>query len=59
MTTTVNQLDLSLLPPASRREILDFYQFLLERGGTEAENQADKGGQTQLHRSVRPALLEG
>lgn len=33
MTTTVNQLDLSPLPPASRREIRDFYQFLLERGG--------------------------
>lgn len=33
MTTTVDQLDLSPLPPASRREIRDFYQFLLERGG--------------------------
>jgi len=31
MTTTANQLDLSLLPPASRKEIKDFYQFLLER----------------------------
>ena len=31
MTTTVNQLDLSVLPPASRKEIKDFYQFLLER----------------------------
>lgn len=25
------QLDLSLLPPASRRELRDFYQFLLAR----------------------------
>ena len=25
------QLDLSLLPPASRRELRDFYQFLLSR----------------------------
>lgn len=31
MTTTVNQLDLSVLPPASRKELKDFYQFLLER----------------------------
>ncbi len=33
MPTTANQLDLSLLPPASRREIRDFYHFLLERRG--------------------------
>jgi hypothetical protein len=33
MPTTANQLDLSPLPPASRREVLDFYQFLLERRG--------------------------
>ena len=31
MSITANQLDLSVLPPASRREIRDFYQFLLER----------------------------
>ncbi|HAZ11145.1 MAG TPA: hypothetical protein DCY86_00015 [Bdellovibrionales bacterium] len=31
MPTTVDQLDLSPLPPASRREIREFYQFLLER----------------------------
>ncbi len=40
MTTTANQLDLSPLPPASRREIQDFYQFLLERRG-----QVPKTGQ--------------
>ncbi len=28
-----NQLDLSPLPPASRREVRDFYQFLLSRRG--------------------------
>lgn len=33
MPTTADQLDLSLLPPASRREIRDFYQFLMERRG--------------------------
>jgi len=31
MKTTANQLDLSALPPASRREVRDFYQFLLAR----------------------------
>lgn len=33
MTTTADKLDLSLLPPAARREIRDFYQFLMERRG--------------------------
>jgi len=33
MQISANQLDLSVLPPASRREIRDFYQFLLERRG--------------------------
>jgi hypothetical protein len=33
MTAMANQLDLSPLPPASRREIRDFYQFLLSRRG--------------------------
>lgn len=42
MTITANQLDLSPLPPASRREIRDFYQFLLERRG-----QAKKTGQAK------------
>lgn len=32
--TTTSQLDLSVLPPASRKEIKDFYQFLLERSGS-------------------------
>ena len=31
MTTTAKQLDLSALTPASRREVQDFYQFLLSR----------------------------
>lgn len=31
MPTTARHLDLSLLPPVSRREMLDFYQFLLTR----------------------------
>jgi len=31
MTTTANNLDLSQLPPALRRELRDFYQFLLTR----------------------------
>ena len=31
MPTTAKQLDISALPPASRRELLDFYQFLLNR----------------------------
>lgn len=33
MTIAANQLDLSPLPPASRREVRDFYQFLLSRRG--------------------------
>lgn len=32
MTTTANMLDISPLPPAARREVRDFYQFLLTRG---------------------------
>ncbi|MDO3377987.1 hypothetical protein [Geoalkalibacter halelectricus] len=31
MTKATSQLDLSALPPASRRELVDFYEFLLER----------------------------
>ncbi len=31
MTTTARQLDLTVLTPASRREIRAFYQFLLTR----------------------------
>ncbi len=31
MATASQHLDLSLLPPTARREVLDFYQFLLTR----------------------------
>ena len=31
MTGTVDRLDLSALPPAARRELRDFYEFLLTR----------------------------
>lgn len=31
MPNQANQIDLSPLPPSSRREVRDFYQFLLER----------------------------
>jgi len=33
MVTAANQLDLSMLPAAARREVQDFYQFILERHG--------------------------
>lgn len=29
MPTTARTLDISLLPPAARREVQDFYQFIL------------------------------
>jgi len=31
MPTAAKHLDISVLNPASRRELLDFYQFLLDR----------------------------
>lgn len=31
MPTSATHIDISALTPASRRELLDFYQFLLER----------------------------
>ncbi len=31
MPTTAKMLDISLLPPAARREVQDFYQFILSR----------------------------
>jgi hypothetical protein len=31
MATSTQHLDLSLLPPTARREVHDFYQFLLTR----------------------------
>ena len=42
MTAMANQLDLSPLPPASRREVRDFYQFLLSRRGKVSKTQATK-----------------
>ncbi|MBI2355146.1 MAG: hypothetical protein HYV06_08975 [Deltaproteobacteria bacterium] len=33
MATTADLLDLSVLPASSRREVRDFYQFLLYRSG--------------------------
>jgi hypothetical protein len=61
-----NQLDLSALPPASRREVRDFYQFLLARRGkanktqTTTYNFADlcgglswKGDAVTAQRSIR------
>jgi hypothetical protein len=44
MTTTSNKLDLSALPPASRKEIRDFYQFLLERRGPAKKGLSSKAG---------------
>ena len=42
MTKNPNQLDLSPLTPNSRREIRDFYHFLLERGGRRQKNNQAK-----------------
>ena len=42
MPTIANQLDLSPLPSASRREVRDFYQFLLSRRGKVSTTQATK-----------------
>ncbi|MCM2357946.1 MAG: hypothetical protein NDI77_07335 [Geobacteraceae bacterium] len=44
MATTSNQLDLSILPPASRKEIRDFFQFLLERRGPAKKRLPSKAG---------------
>lgn len=42
MATTVDLLDLSPLPAASRREVRDFYQFLLSRSvKTQKKNAHD------------------
>lgn len=40
MTTTAKQLDLSALTPALRREMQDFYQFLLSRSKKTEKNVA-------------------
>ena len=42
MTTIANNLDLSALPPVSRREVRDFYQFLLSRCGKAGKAKAAK-----------------
>ena len=42
MPTTANQLDLSPLSPASRREVRDFYQFLLSRRGKAGKTPTTK-----------------
>ena len=42
MPTMANQLDLSPLPPASRREVLDFYQLLLSRREKATKTQTKK-----------------
>ncbi len=42
MTAMTNQLDLSPLPPTSRREVRDFYQFLLSRRGKTSKTPTTK-----------------
>jgi hypothetical protein len=44
MKTAANQLDLTPLPPASRREVRDFYNFLLERRGRAKKNNQTTEG---------------
>jgi len=48
MPTTANQIDISALTPASRRELLDFYQFLLERPKRVKKLRAAKHSFTDL-----------
>ena len=48
MPTTANQIDISALTPASRRELLDFYQFLLERPKRVKKIRTAKRGFTDL-----------
>ena len=40
MKATAQNLDLSLLPAAARREVADFYQFVMQRYGRAAKRQA-------------------
>jgi len=42
MTTAANQLDLSVLPPSLRREMRDFYLFLLERRNSTTKSSTPK-----------------
>ena len=41
MPATATQLDLSPLPPALRREVQDFYEFLLSRGNKALQTVSD------------------
>jgi len=43
MPTTANLLDLSALPAAARREVRDFYQFILTRKKIAKKRPADDG----------------
>ncbi|NTW88872.1 MAG: hypothetical protein HGB26_07065 [Desulfobulbaceae bacterium] len=45
MKSSANQLDLSPLPPTARRELRDFFQFLLARS-----NRKVSGGATEKRR---------
>ena len=40
MKATAQNLDLSLLPAAARREVADFYQFVMLRYGRAVKSQA-------------------
>ncbi len=42
MSTAAKHLDISALPPASRREVVDFYQFILERNKKAKSAKAQK-----------------
>jgi len=58
-TTTI--LDLSLLPAASRREVIDFYHFLLSRSkksvkqATDAAQEHDRWFRGQVEAAVKEA----
>jgi len=39
MATTNEKLDISALPPSSRRELLSYYQYLLERRPSEKNSR--------------------
>jgi len=48
MPTTANLLDLSVLPAAARREVKDFYQFLLARGKSPKKISAAMSGKQRF-----------
>lgn len=58
MKTNVNLLDLSALPPAARREVRDFYQFLLSRSrkAVEPPTDADPGHDRWFRGQVEAAI---